>query len=393
MGPAFIVSVAYIDPGNFGTNISGGSFFGYKLLWVILWSNIMAIFLQVMSAKLGIATNNNLPIMCKKVFSKKLNSLFYSIAYVSSIATTLAEFIGGALGFKLLFNMSLPTASILVAIITFIISYLQKYGQRLIEIIISILIAVICISYTIEMFLAKPNWNQIAVHTFIPYLDGKDSLLIAVGMLGATVMPHVIYLHSQLVQCRNHSLNKKAKIEHYRMEKIDIILAMNIAFIVNAAMVIVSAAVFYKAGMKITSIEDAHHSLEPLLGNLSSAAFGIALLASGFSSSATSTMAGETVMDGFIDLKFPLILRRIFTMLPCVIIICIGLNPMKCLVLSQVLLSFSLPFAIIPMLIITNRKDLMGEFKNNTITNIFGWIISSLIIGLNVILLLLTLFS
>lgn len=393
LGPAFIVSVAYIDPGNFGTNISGGSSFGYNLLWVILLSNIMAMFLQIMSAKLGIATNNNLPVMCKRVFSKRLNILFYIIAYISSIATTLAEFIGGALGFKLLFGIPLPLSSVLVAIITFIISCLQKYGQRIIEIIISILIAVICISYTIEMFLAKPNWSEIALHTFTPYLGGKDSLLIAVGMLGATVMPHVIYLHSQLVQSRNFSISKQDKLQHLKMEKVDIIIAMNIAFIVNAAMVIVSAAVFYKAGLKITSIEEAHGSLKPLLGSLSSGAFGIALLASGFSSSAASAMAGETVMSGFISLKYPIYIKRIFTMVPSVIIICLGLNPMKSLVLSQVFLSFSLPFAIIPMLIITNKKELMGDFKNNTITNVFGWVISLLIIGLNAVLLLLTIIS
>ena len=392
LGPAFIVSVAYIDPGNFATNISGGSIFNYSLVWVVLWSNLMAIFLQIMSAKLGIATGKNLTLMCKEAFSRQMNCFFYLVAAFAAMATTLAEFLGGVLGFYLLFGIPLYLSVILTAIVTFCIIYLQKYGQRVVEIVITVLVAVICGAYTIEVFLAKPDWQQVAIHTLIPSLPNGQAVLIAVGMLGATVMPHVIYLHSELVQSRNHSTNVTKKKKHLHMEKIDIIIAMNIAFLVNAAMVVVSASVFFSRGMVVDSIEIAHKSLEPLLGTLSSGAFGIALLASGFSSSSVGTMAGETVLDGFVDKKFklPVNLKRIITMLPGIIIILAGVNPMKALVLSQVGLSFALPVAIIPMLIITSKKKYMGEFANKKWVNIAGTIIVSIIVIFNAILLYLT---
>lgn len=391
LGPAFIVSVAYVDPGNFATNISGGSLFNYSLLWVILWSNLMAIFLQILSAKLGIATGKNLPQMCREVYSKKANYFFYVVATLAAMATTLAEFLGGALGFYLLFGIPLTYAAILTAVITFVIVYLQKYGQRLVEVVISVLVAVICISYTIEIFLAKPDWQQIAFHTLVPSMPNSHAVLIAVGMLGATVMPHVIYLHSELVQCRNDGMTLSEKKNHYKMEKIDVFLAMNIAFIVNAAMVIVSASVFNSRGMVVESIEQAHRSLEPLLGSLSSGAFGLALLASGFSSATVGAMAGETIMDGFVNIKIPVYLRRLLTMLPGFIIILVGVNPMNALVISQVCLSFVLPVTIISMLKITNRKDLMGVFVNNNVTKFVGWAIAITIIIFNALLIFLTL--
>lgn len=390
LGPAFIVSVAYIDPGNFATNISGGSIFNYSLLWVILWSNLMAIFLQIMSAKLGIATGKNLAQMCGEVFSSKTNVFFYIVSTLAAMATTMAEFIGGVLGFYLLFGIPIQYAVLLTASVTFLITYLQKYGQRLVEIVITIMVAVICVSYVIELFLAKPDWSQVALHTLMPSMPNGQAVLIAVGMLGATVMPHVIYLHSQLVQPRNQNLTLEGKKEHLRMEKVDVFIAMNIAFIVNMAMVVVSASVFYSRGMTVESIEAAHRSLEPLLGALSSGAFGAALLASGFSSSSVGAMAGETIMDGFIDLKIPVMMRRLLTMLPGIFIILIGVNPMKALVMSQVCLSFVLPVAILSMLNITNRKDLMGEFVNKPLTRVVGRVIAMMIISINVLLLYLT---
>lgn len=390
LGPAFIVSVAYVDPGNFATNISGGSLFNYNLVWVILWSNLMAIFLQVMSAKLGIATGKNLAEMCRRVFSKKTNWFFYIVTTIAAMATTMAEFIGAVLGFYLLFGIPLNYSVVLTVIVTFLIVYLQKYGQRVVEIVISLLVAVICVSYTIELFLAKPDWPQVALHTLIPSLPNGEAVLIAAGMLGATVMPHVIYLHSELVQCRNKGLSLEEKKKHLRMEKIDVVIAMNIAFLVNAAMVVVSASVFFSRGMAVESIEQAHRSLDPLLGTLSSAAFGAALLASGFSSSSVGTMAGETIMDGFVEVKIPAVIRRIITMLPGAIIILIGVNPMQALVMSQVCLSFVLPVTIISMLVLTGRKEIMGEFVNKKFTKIIGWIIASLIISLNIALIYLT---
>ena len=390
LGPAFIVSVAYIDPGNFATNISGGSKFNYILIWVILWSNLIAIFLQTMSAKLGIATGYNLPEMCSKVFPKSLNFIFWFIAELGAMATDLAEFLGGTLGIFLLFHIPMIYSAILTGIMTYIICYMEKYGQKVIEILISVLVAIICISYTIELFLAKPDWTKVAIHTIIPMLPNGEAVLIAVGMLGATVMPHVIYLHSHLVKHRGNDLSDEGKQLHLKMEKIDIAIAMNIAFIVNAAMVIVSAAVFYKNGMVVTSMEQAHKSLQPLIGNLSSVVFGIALLSSGLSSSAVGTIAGQTIMKGFINLTIPVNIRRLITMLPALLIISIGINPMYALVLSQVVLSFILPFPIIQMLIIANRKDLMGKLANTTFVRVLGIFVTTIIIILNAVLLFLT---
>lgn len=390
LGPAFVVSVAYIDPGNFATNISGGSKFNYTLIWVILWSNLMAIFLQIMSAKLGIATGHNLPEMCAKVFPRTANWIFWIIAELGAMATDLAEFLGGTLGLYLLFHIPMIYAGFLTGFITFLICYMEKYGQKVIEIIISILVAIISIAYTIEIFLAKPDWTQVGVHTIIPTLPNGEAVLIAVGMLGATVMPHVIYLHSQLVQDRCIDLSDEGKLKHLRMEKIDVALAMNIAFIVNAAMVVVSAAVFYKNGMIVDSMEQAHKSLQPLIGSLSSGAFGIALLASGLSSSAVGTIAGQTIMKGFVNLSIPINLRRLITMIPALIIISLGINPMYALVLSQVALSFILPFPIIQMLTIAKRKDLMGILVNKNFVRILGVVIAAIIITLNIVLLYLT---
>lgn len=390
LGPAFVVSVAYIDPGNFATNISAGAQYNYQLVWVILWSNLMAIFLQSLSAKLGIATGQNLPQMCGKVFSRKVNWMFWGIAELAAMATDLAEFLGGALGFYLLFDIPMVYAGLLTAVLTFVIVYLGRYGQRIVETIITVFVAVICVAYALELLLSKPDWTSVGLHTLLPSITDKSAVLIAVGMLGATVMPHVIYLHSQLVQLRNHANTYEEKKRHYRMEKLDIIIAMNIAFIVNAAMVVVSAAVFYRNGLAVDTIEQAQRSLSPLLGAASGGAFAIALIASGLSSSAVGTMAGQTIMQGFVGLKISDNVTRLITMLPGMLILMSGLNPMKALVLSQVTLSFILPFAIIPMLMITRKKDLMGPMVNKTATNILGGIITGAIIAANTILLIMT---
>jgi manganese transport protein len=380
LGPAFIVSVAYIDPGNFATNISGGSKFNYSLIWVILWSNLMAIFLQSQSAKLGIATGFNLPQMCGKVFTRKTNWFFWVVAELAAMATDLAEFLGATLGFYLLFNIPMPVAGLLTAVITFVIVYLSKYGQRLIEMIIALLVGVICIAYSTELFLAKPDWLTAGYHLIVPFLPNNEALLIAVGMLGATVMPHVIYLHSQLVQCRNCDCTEKQKKHHLFMERLDITIAMNIAFIVNAAMLVVAAGVFFKNGIQVDTIEQAKNSLTPLLGSISSGAFGIALIASGLSSSAVGTMAGQTIMQGFVNIKVSDNVTRLITMAPSMLIIMLGINTMTALILSQVVLCFVLPVAIIPLMIITSRKDIMGSLVNKPLTNIIGWTITIIII-------------
>ncbi len=390
LGPAFVVSVAYIDPGNFATNISGGSRFNYSLIWVILVSNMMAIFLQTMSAKLGIATGRSLPEMCSRVFPRPVNWFFWFMAELAAMATDLAEFLGGTLGLNLLFNIPMVCAALLTGLLTFLICYMEKYGQKTVEAIITVLVAVISTAYIIELFLAKPDWEQVGIHTFVPSLPDGKAVIIAVGMLGATVMPHVIYLHSQLVQCRCKDTTTEGKKHHLQMEKIDIAIAMNIAFFVNAAMVIVSAAVFFSNGVQVDTMQQAHKSLEPLLGPLSGGAFGIALLASGLSSSAVGTMAGQTIMKGFVNISIPVNLRRLITMTPALVIIALGVNPMDTLVLSQVVLSFILPIPIIQMLIITGRKDLMGEFVNKKWVQVLGAAIAGVIILLNAVLLFLT---
>jgi len=305
------------------------------------------------------------------------------------MATDLAEFLGAALGFYLLFKIPMLWAGLLTGVITFLLVGLERYGQRVIEYVIASLVGVISISYVFELFLAKPDWTQVALHTVVPSVSG-DSITVAVGMLGATVMPHVIYLHSHLVLPRRQT-EKPAKLQKYfRMERLDILLAMNIAFIINAAMVIVAAAVFHSNGLAVNSIEEAHKTLTPLLGTFSSGAFGLALLASGLSSSAVGTMAGQVIMKGFVNLEIPLAVRRVVTMLPALAIIATGWNPIDVLIISQVILSFALPAAIIPLMILTGRKEIMGCLVNARLTNYTGWLIVLLIIILNSVLLYFT---
>lgn len=388
LGPAFIVSVAYIDPGNFATNISAGSKYNYSLLWVILISNLFAIFLQSISAKLGIATNSNLPQMCGRVFSQKINIFLWLVAQAAAIATNLAEFLGSTLGLYLLFKIPIFLAGIITAILTLLIIYLGRYGQRVIELTIVILILVICICFFTEIFLSKPNWSFALKGLITPNITDKGALLIATGMLGATVMPHVIFLHSELVQYRNHHKTYKEKSRHLLLEKTDIFIAMNIAFLVNASMVIVSAAVFFPLGIRVESIEQAHIALSPLLGELSAGAFGVALLTSGLSSSAVGTMAGQTIIQGFIKTNISDNVTRIISIAPALLIICSGFNPFSALILSQVTLSFVLPFAIIPLMLITNNSEIMGKFKNKPLTNVLGWVIGLIIIILNIFLII-----
>jgi manganese transport protein len=389
LGPAFIVSVAYIDPGNFATNISAGSGFNYNLVWVVLWSNLMAIFLQTLSAKLGIVTGMDLATQCGKVFSRPVNILLWTVMLFAAIATYMAEFLGATLGLYLLFGLPLLQAGLATIAMTFGIVLLQRFGQHVVERVIIALVSIIGLAYLVEILYAKPDWGQVVIHTLIPSL-GPENVLVAVGMLGATVMPHVIYLHSDLMKSRRKEGGLAEAKKHFRMERLDIIFAMNIAFLVNAAMVVVAASVFYSQGIVVDSIEVAHRTLTPLLGNLSSGAFGIALLASGLSSSTVGAMAGECMLKGFIGLDIPLNLRRIITMIPAIALIWLGFNPMKILIMSQVVLSFALPAAIIPLLLVTKRKDIMGEMANKRVTNWIGAVIVSLVISLNGVLLYLT---
>jgi manganese transport protein len=404
-GPAFVASIAYIDPGNFATNFDGGARFGYRLLWVLLWSNAMAILIQYLAAKLGIATARTLPQNCRDHFSRPTTIGLWVAAEISALATDMAEFLGAALGFYLLVGGWLTrygwskteillAAAIASAVCVFAILALELWGFRKLELGIMVFVCIIGVCYAVEMFFIHPDWNAIVVHTLIPTIDSK-SIYIAVGMLGATVMPHVIYLHSALVQPRvQNEISDTprrqflARLRHLRFETIDVFAAMNAAWLVNSAMVIVAAAAFagrqWQNGM---SIEEAHRTLGPLLGNTSAVVFAIALLCSGLSSSTVGTMAGQVIIEGFLDVKFSIFLRRLMTIIPAIVVIAIGLDPLKILILSQVALSFTLPFALVPLLLLTSRQEIMGAFANHKPTRFLGWLTVAVIVSLNLFLL------
>lgn len=395
LGPAFIASVAYVDPGNFATNIQAGAQYGYMLVWVIVASNLMAILIQTLSAKLGIATGRNLAEICRERFPRPVVFGMWGIAELVAIATDLAEFIGAALGFNLLFGIPLFPAAILTAITTFLILGLQRYGARPLEAVITAMLAVIAICYLIETVLERPDWLKVGGAIVRPRFDGTESVLLAVGILGATVMPHVIFLHSALTQDRVRVKEPRLQRKLFRFELVDVVLAMSIAGAVNAAMLIMAATTFYYAGLsEVASIEDAYRTLEPLLGSAASVVFGVSLLAAGLSSSTVGTMAGQVIMQGFLHWSIPLWVRRTVTILPSLFVIGIGLDPTRTLVVSQVILSFGIPFALVPLVMFTRDRDLMGEtLVNRRITTIAATAVAALIIGLNLFLLWGTLFG
>jgi manganese transport protein len=387
MGPAFIASVAYIDPGNFATNIQGGAKFGYILLWVIVASNITAMLVQALAAKLGIATGLNLAEQCRNHFSRPVVLMMWGLMEIVAMATDLAEFLGAAVGFNLLFGIPLWMAGILTAITTFLILGLERFGFRPLEAVISALVAVVTVSYLIETVLDKPNWGNVIFHSVVPQFSGTESVLLATGIVGATVMPHAIYLHSALTQGRIVVKDPRQLKRLFRYEMVDVIVAMGLASLVNMAMLIMAASTFFKHGMtEVGTLETAYHTLEPLLGRASSWIFAVSLLASGLSSSAVGTMAGQIMMQGFLQRQIPVWVRRLVTIIPSLVVISIGLDPTRTLVISQVVLSFGLPFAIIPLIMFTRRKNLMGVLVNHTITTAMTCVVAALILALNVYL-------
>jgi manganese transport protein len=388
LGPAFVACVAYIDPGNFATNIAGGSKFGYTLCWVILASNLMAMLIQTLSAKLGIATGRNLPEVCRDHFSRRTSFGLWIQAELIAMATDLAEFLGAALGFHLLFGMALFPAAILTGGVTFLILGLQRFGLRVFEAVIAGFVAAIGACYLAELYFAHAPLGTVALHSVRPQFAGGDSLLLAVGILGATVMPHVIYLHSALTQNRVIPRNDSEARRLYRYTKVDVVVAMSIAGLINMAMLVVAASVFYGSGLfDVASLETAHRTLEPILGTASSTLFALALLASGLSSSTVGTLSGQVVMQGFVDRQIPLFLRRLVTMLPALVVAAIGLDPTRTLVISQVVLSFGIPFALVPLVWFTSRRGLMGSLVNRKATTIVAAGVAALISGLNLFLL------
>ena len=393
LGPAFIAAVAYVDPGNFATNISGGAQFGYLLLWVILTSNLMAMLIQSMSAKLGIATGKNLPEVCRERFPRAVTLGLWVQAEVIAMATDLAEFIGAALALNLLFGIPLFPAGLITAVGAFAILELQRRGFRPLEAAISALVGVIVVAFAFQMFYAQPEPDRILAGLFTPQFAGTESVLLAAGILGATVMPHVIYLHSALTQRRVVGRTEEEKKKIFRFELVDVVIAMAIAGTINASMLIMAAALFHANGLNVGDIDFAFEQLKVLEGNTPAILFGVALLASGLSSSSVGTMAGQVVMQGFINRRIPLWLRRLITMLPALIILAAGLNPSRSLVISQVVLSFGIPFALIPLLIHCRNHQVMGALVNRRTTTVIATVVVTLIVSLNVFLLYQTFFS
>ncbi len=388
LGPAFIAAVAYIDPGNFATNISAGAQFGYLLLWVILGSNLMAMLIQSMSAKLGIATGKNLPELCRERLPRPVSMGLWVQGEIIAMATDLAEFIGAALALNLLFGIPLFPAGLLTGVAAFAILELQRKGFRPLEAIIAGMLGVIVLAFAFQMFYAEPEADRILAGLFTPGFAGTESVLLASGILGATVMPHVIYLHSALTQSRVIGRTDDEKRRIFRFELVDVVIAMAIAGTINACMLIMAAALFNANGLSgVADIDQAFHQLGVLVGDNSAIIFGVALLMSGLSSSSVGTMSGQVIMQGFINRQIPLFLRRLITMTPALVILGIGLNPSRSLVISQVVLSFGIPFALIPLLIFCRNRNIMGALVNYRLTTAVASVVVALIVCLNMFLL------
>jgi manganese transport protein len=395
LGPAFIASVAYVDPGNFATNMAAGAGYGYTLLWVVLMANLMAMLVQSMSAKLGIATGKNLPEVCRERYSRRTSVLLWIQAEVIAMATDLAEFMGAAIGLDLLFGIPLFPAALLTGAAAFGILALQAKGFRRLESVIAGLIGVIVGAFALQVLIAEPQRSGLLHGLLVPGFEGSESVLLAVGILGATVMPHVIYLHSALTQHRIVGATEAVKRRIFRFELVDVVIAMGLAGLINMSMLVTAAAVFNtrgltEAGDDLAVVSD---GLETYVGQAAAVLFGVALLASGLSSSSVGTLAGQVVMQGFVQRRIPLFLRRLVTMLPAFVVIALGADPSRALVISQVVLSFGIPFALVPLLLFCRNRAIMGTLVNRRSTTVASALVATVIIGLNVFLLEQTLFA
>ncbi|OIR02719.1 divalent metal cation transporter MntH [mine drainage metagenome] len=387
VGPAVLASVAYIDPGNFATNLQAGSTLGYTLLWVVLWANLMAMLVQTLSAKLGIATGRNMPELIRERWPRPLARLYWVQAEIVAMFTDLAEFLGAALGFHLLGGFSMPVSVLLTFAVVMAILGLERRGFRPLEIAVGALVAVITVAYGLELALSHIDWASAVRGLVLPsWGAGDDGLYLAAGILGATVMPHVIYLHSSLTQ-RRVLVPDALKPRLMRATRREVMLAMGLAGLLNMAMLAAAAATFQGRGAAMADLSVAWQSLTPLLGPAAAALFAVALLASGLSSSVVGTLSGQVVMQGFVGFSIPLWLRRTLTTLPAVVVIALGMDTTKVLVFSQVVLSFGIPFALVPLLLFTGQRELMGELVNAPRVRLAGWLIVSIIIALNLWLL------
>lgn len=385
LGPAFVAAIGYIDPGNFATNIQAGASYGYKLLWVVVWANVMAMVIQLMSAKLGIATGKNLAEHIRDRFPRPAVWFYWVQAEIIAMATDLAEFIGAALGFKMLLGISLLQGAVLTGVATFLILMLQNRGQKPLELVIGGLLLFVAAAYIVELFFSQPKMTELLQGMALPSLPTADAVFLAAGVLGATIMPHVIYLHSSLTQSGGRGSSRG---ERYSSTKLDVAIAMTIAGFVNLAMMATAAAAFHFNGHSgVADLDQAYLTLKPLLSDAAALVFGLSLVAAGLSSTVVGTLAGQVVMQGFIHFHIPLWLRRAITMLPSFIVIMAGWDPTRILVMSQVLLSFGIALALVPLLVFTGKQELMGDMTNSRIMQTVGWVIVVLVVALNIYLL------
>lgn len=388
MGPAVIASIAYMDPGNFATNIEAGSSYGYKLLWVVFFANIIAMFFQALSAKLGIVTGLNLAEVCRDQLSKTSNFILWIISEIAAMATDLAEFIGGAIGLSLLFHLPLLVGMAITAIITYGLLVIDRYGFRPIELLITLFVASIGLCYLVEMFIAPVDWLKVGYHMLVPELPDNAALAIAVGIIGATIMPHAIYLHSGLTAERFKAKNDTQKRKLLRFSNIEVVIALALAGMVNMAMLIMASAAFHPSHSGMQDIGEAYHTLIPLLGGAAGFFFLMSLLVSGISSSMVGTMAGQLIMQGFVGWHIPIFVRRLVTMVPAFFVVGWGVNSTTALIVSQVVLSFALPIPMLTLLYFTSNKKIMGSFVNKKYIIILATICTVVILFLNILLLL-----
>lgn len=389
-GPAVVASIAYMDPGNFATNIQAGSGYGYSLLWVVLMANLIAMMFQALSAKLGIVTGRNLAEMCHDQFSTPVRIVMWIVSEIAAMATDLAEFLGGAIGLSLLFGMPLLAGMAVTAVVTYGILLFDGRGFRPMELIIGALVSVIGICYVIEMFIAPVDWAAAGLGVITPSMPDAAALTISVGIIGATVMPHALYLHSGLTQHRATARNDAERKTLLRFSNWECVIALAVAGMVNMAMVIMAAAAFHAGHTDVAEIETAYHTLTPLLGGAAAMVFLISLMASGMSSSAVGTMAGQMIMQGFVGFHIPIWLRRLVTMLPAFVVVLMGVNTTDALVYSQVVLSFALPIPMIALVMFTRNPAIMGSFANKRLLDITAIVGTVIILCLNAVLLLQT---
>jgi manganese transport protein len=386
-GPAVIASVAYMDPGNFATNIQAGAGYGYGLLWVVLLANLIAMLFQALSARLGIVTGQSLAALCRSHFPRPVTLAMWAASEIAAMATDLAETVGAAIGISLLFGLPLLTSLGLTMVLTWGLLTLQSRGFRPLELIIAGFVGVIGLCYVIELAIAPPDWHLFAWHTVVPEIRDANALTLAVGIVGATVMPHAIYLHSALMPGRMPTRTRAEKATVLRQSNIEVIVALTFAGLVNLAMVAMAASMFHAGHADVAEIATAYHVLLPLMGGFAAVVFMTSLLASGVSSSVVGTMAGQTIMADFVGFKTPLWLRRLLTMLPAFVVVAIGVNPTEALVLSQVVLSLALPVPMIALMILMFRRDVMGAFSLGLVTRGAAVAGTVVVLGLNLVLL------